>query len=523
MLTPAFPTNEAERLVALRALAILDTLPEVRFDRITAFARELFQVPIALISLIDHDRQWFKSKAGLDVPQTPREVSFCGHAILYPGVFVIEDATTDPRFCDNPLVTGKPFVHFYAGMPLKSRDACIGTLCLFDHKPRHFDEHNRDLLTRLAAWAERELTFLGELQITALRLEDQARLEAVLEGIVEGVVTSDLSGRIETANAAAGGIFRCDREEILGRNINELLPERDRSKHGEYMRGLNQQPDPLTRNGMEVTGQRCDGTEFPAEISFSRINLGARQIYSGILRDISERKELERAKSEFVSTVSHELRTPLTAIVGALGMLESELAGPLPEQVREFVAMAQRNSVRLSSLVDDILDIEKLQSAQMSFKLEMIDIAGLLAQVVDLNQGYASHHNVRLELDVAQSLPMIRIDQHRMVQVLTNLVSNAIKHSPEGEVVFVRAIEGGGQVSVGVEDHGAGIPEDFRAQVFERFSQADSTDARKANGTGLGLHIAKALVEHMAGEISFETISGTGTIFRVCFPVASAL
>lgn len=515
MLTPPSPPNEAGRLAALKTLKILDTPPEQRFDRITALARNLFQVPIALVSLVDHDRQWFKSRAGLDATETPRSVSFCGHAILTEELFVIEDATADERFRDNPLVTGPPFVRFYAGVPLNAGGFRVGTLCLIDQQPRRFGDRDRGLLKGLAGWVETELTILNELQTMAIRLESQARLEAVLEGIAEGVITSDPAGDIQTANSAAARILGYAPEELLGRNLREFLPDRDRAAHVEYMRRLNQRPDPLLRSGMETTGLRRDGTEFPVELSFSRLNFDGRRLYSGILRDISERKAVERMKSEFVGTVSHELRTPLTAIIGALGVLESDLAGAIPEQARGFVAIAIRNSERLASLVDDILDLEKLQSDRMPFELEAVAVASLLAQVAELNDGYARRHGVRLEREELAGVPAVRVDRQRMLQVLTNLISNAIKHSPQGEAVRLSAAREGGRVRIRVEDRGPGIPEAFRARIFQRFAQADSSDTRKLGGTGLGLHIAKELVERMSGEIGFESGIGTGTVFWV--------
>lgn len=158
MQTPATPDNERLRLDALRRMAILDTSAEERFDRITRMARNMFDVPISLVSLVDEDRQWFKSCCGLPVPETPRDISFCGHAILGDDLFVVEDATRDLRFADNPLVSGDPHIRFYAGSPLQIGEGYkLGTLCIIDRKPRLLDERQRDLLTDLAGMVEREL------------------------------------------------------------------------------------------------------------------------------------------------------------------------------------------------------------------------------------------------------------------------------------------------------------------------------------------------------------------------------
>jgi len=172
MIEPLIPSDEKERLAALRQLRILDTPDEERFDRITRIARDLFQVPTALISLVDAHRQWFKSRTCLDAHETSRAVSFCGHAILGTDAFVVENALADPRFADNPLVTGPPGVHFYAGMPLRSvTGKALGTLCLIDDKPRRFAAADVARLRDLAAWAERELNLFVEIEsaITEMR------------------------------------------------------------------------------------------------------------------------------------------------------------------------------------------------------------------------------------------------------------------------------------------------------------------------------------------------------------------
>ncbi|MHB8667392.1 MAG: GAF domain-containing sensor histidine kinase [Burkholderiales bacterium] len=522
MLTPLFPANEAARLAALRALKILDTPAEQRFDRITAFAKDLFQLPIALVSLVDQDRQWFKSRAGLDASETPRSVSFCGHAILAAEVFVIEDATIDERFRDNPLVTGAPFVRFYAGVPLNAGGHRVGTLCLIGHQPRHFGERDRGLLKGLAAWVERELTILGELQTMAIRLESQARLEAVLNGIADSVITNIPGGEIQTVNRAAGEMFRCEPESLIGKNIRDLVPERDRVAQDEYTNYLEQLPDPLVRAGMEATGLRSDGSEFPAEISFSRINLDGRRIYSGILRDVSERKRIDTMKSEFISTVSHELRTPLTSIRGALGLVTGGVVGEIPEKARVMIDIAHANSERLVRLINDILDIEKIEAGKIALELRPVELQSLLERAVADNAGFAAEHKVRFEIRGSIPQVHVHVDHDRMLQVLSNLLSNAAKFSPPDETVLVSAALIDGRARISVQDRGPGIPAEFRGRIFGKFAQADSSDTRKKGGTGLGLSITKAIVESHGGTIGFDAAADRGTVFRFDLPVRSA-
>lgn len=523
MLTPPTPQNEAARLATLHGLQILDTPPEQRFDRITAFARDLFLVPIALVSLVDRQRQWFKSRAGLEATETPRAVSFCAHTILSDDLFVVEDATTDERFRDNPLVTGPPFVRFYAGVPLTAGGFRVGTLCLIDHKPRRFGERDRALLKGMAAWVERELAVVGELQAIATRLENQARLEAVLNGIADGVITSDPGGEIQTANPATCEIFGCRLDDLVGKNIRELVPERERAAHDEYMRRLDRLPDPLVRAGMETTGQRRDGSEFPVELSFSRINVNGRRIYSGILRDISERRRVDKMKSEFVSTVSHELRTPLTSIRGALEMVIEGFAGEISKQAREMLDIAHGSSGRLMRLINDILDIEKLEAGEMAFAFEPVLLRDVIETALADNAGLAAAHHVSFVTRGTVPELWVNVDRERILQVLASLLSNAAKFSPAGETVAVSAARTGGHARIAVEDRGPGIPAAFGEHIFGKFAQADSSDTRQQGGTGLGLCIAKAIVERHGGSIGFTSAGSSGTVFFFDLPVRSEL
>lgn len=235
--------------------------------------------------------------------------------------------------------------------------------------------------------------------------------------------------------------------------------------------------------------------------------------------DISARRELDRMKSEFVSTVSHELRTPLTAIRGALGMVMGGMAGDLPDSIVPLLAIADKNSSRLVSLINDILDIEKLDAGRVDLDLQALSLRGLLQQAVDQNLPYASQFGVTLALQ-AGSDATLQVDPDRFAQVMANLLSNAIKHSPRGGEVVVDAVPRDGSVEIGVRDHGVGIPPEFQGRVFQRFAQADASDARRRGGTGLGLAITKALVEQHGGSIAFDTTPGVGTRFHFRLPVS---
>ena len=791
MLEPAIPLDEEKRLAALHALNVLDTLPEERFDRLTRLARHMFGVPIALVSLVDSNRQWFKSCQGLDASETPRNISFCGHAILEDRIFVISDTLLDPRFADNPLVSDAPHIRFYAGAPLKLGDGQrVGTLCVIDTVPHQVDAAQLDALHDLAqcvceelersmqqqraaetalfqarhasiiassddaiisktldgvitTWnlaaekifgyteqealghpmvmlfppdrldeesqivarirrgehvdhfetvrvrkngerfyasinispifdeaghisgastilrdiseqkksqrdfaevsrlseavvngadhliittdtqgvilsfnraAEASLGYRAEelvgkltpavfhdldevvqqaknltesglpvepgfevfvarsrtqargdanewtyvrkdgsrfpvlLTVSALRdqhgeiyaflgiatdisernraaqaqRENETRLAAILDNVLDGIITINERGLIESFSKSAEKIFGYDAAETIGHNIKMLMPEPYHSEHDGYLHNFVQTgKKKIIGVGREVVGRCKNGTTFPMDLAVSEMLLGDKKMFTGIVRDITERVKIARMKNEFISTVSHELRTPLTSIRGSLGLIVGGVAGELPAQAKVFLEIAHKNSERLILLINDILDMEKIEAGKMEFHAQPVKLLPLLQQAVAGNNAYATPFQVSYEL--ADGLPdvTIRVDENRMMQVLANLLSNAAKFSSPGGKVSIAAHCLGSLARITVTDHGIGIEEAFKDQLFQKFSQADASDTRKKGGTGLGLSITKAIVEMMGGSIGFDSEPNVQTTFYVEFPIVN--
>ncbi|MCU4652001.1 HAMP domain-containing histidine kinase [Roseibacterium sp. SDUM158016] len=226
-------------------------------------------------------------------------------------------------------------------------------------------------------------------------------------------------------------------------------------------------------------------------------------------------------KSQFVSIVSHELRTPLTSIKGSLELINSGQLGEIPPRLMPLIAMASKNSQRLAHLIDDLLDLQKIEAGEMKFKRERVNIQGLVADAIAANEGLARKYNVTLGLGAMAETPLfVLADEARLMQVLSNIISNAAKFSFEGGDVVVGCSLEGGKVRIFVRDHGVGIPEGSRDKVFDRFTQLDSSDQRRAGGTGLGMNISREIVEQLSGRIDYESEVGVGTTFFVEFPVA---
>lgn len=912
MQAPDTPQHETLRLKALADTTLLDTPAEPRFERLTALVKQCLHTDIVLVSLIDAERQWFKSRQGLDACETGRDISFCGHAILSDDILEVPDALLDSRFADNPLVTGAPFIRFYAGAPLKFRDQRIGTLCIIEAAPRTLSTDEKLILRKFADAIEQEiadrlqeqaheqlaaselmyrsvlegtrigtwqwnvqtgeaifnerwaeivgytLDELGPIDInTWLKLahpddladsshllqqhfagrlpfydckcrmrhkdghwvwihdrgrviswtaegkplmmygthaditvqkqaelelkssrdqfqvlvdnipgityrckadkdwtmlymsgsidplsgypasdfinnkvrsfasvihpDDQARLEvevdkavtsrrnwllqyrvihksgaihwveergqaeydkngdvvcldgfildineekslkqqllkltSQLPGVVyqyqqwpdgrvafpyasdniikiygvrpeqvrqdasvvfNRIVPADLAGLAQSIDASAVNLsvwqyqYRVLNEQgqirwLSGQAMPERMPDGSTLWHGylEDITNVKQHYLTLERVNKELklSQERLDEASETAQMGFWQANVtsgnlwwspvvykifgldersvpsvaifksmvhpedrdlvaqseqraeqtglhdvvhriiradgsirwvhelakmlpseqGTDHVLVGSVQDVTERIQLQQLKDQFISTVSHELRTPLTAIKGALGLVNSGKLGVVPDAVAKLLFLAQSNTERLTQLINDLLDMEKLVAGKMPFHIEKLAINNELEYAIESIKPYALQHQVDMQI-ITKNNVLVMADSLRLQQVLTNLLSNAIKFSHADAKVTLEAKVSGDQVKVTVTDTGDGIAPEFQPRVFERFAQADGSNLRKATGTGLGLAICKELISQMHGEIGFVSDLGEGTSFFFTLPLWS--
>lgn len=715
------PENETQRLTALRALSILDTPADDAFERLTQLARDLFDVPMALVSLVDEERQWFKSHPGLPICETSREVSFCAHAIAADTPLVIEDAQSDPRFADNPLVTGKPHLRFYAGHPLRPSDSlAVGTLCLISDRPRAFSTRDRQLLASLAGQVDE---LLRQHQMRHTLSQTTRRYEALFNESATGIVRIDLAGNVLSINPFALTMLGYTRAEVLGRNVSMLTPAAIRAEHDQFIARFLAGSDPnVIGRGREVEALHKEGHLVPVHLAVNAIHneqndvveflgiltnlsdvydanhrmhkeqsllkvlhqgitdyqalmsgeqlwtflmealreltdsdyaligevmptsttntlkihaitdlswsdesrhlmeqlrsgdmmltnpnsllgrvfahgdvvitddvyrhakrggfppghpridnyLGA-PIFSGdkligmfaiansqqtlshsllhwlqpftdtcallinLYRQLAEREQAtmdlaaardqaeqaNRAKSEFLSSMSHELRTPLNAIIGFAQLIGKGRREPLSDKQKRQVGQIQKSGQHLLSLINEVLDLAKIESGHIALSIEPIAIESVIEDACSTLEANIEAAGLVLQREPLPAPWWVAADYTRTKQVLLNLLSNAIKYNrPQGSI-RIAVDQRGNDVCVRVTDAGHGIAPERQHELFEPFNRLDAEHGT-IEGTGIGLAITRELVERMQGQIGVTSAPGQGATFWFTLPITEA-
>jgi len=350
------------------------------------------------------------------------------------------------------------------------------------------------------------------------------RHRAILNSAVDGMMVLDEGGTIREANPSVTRLFGYGDEQLVGMHNTALMAKPPRLEDSNaWLRTVDAAGNGGLGGRQEFIGRRADGTTLATDVSVARFDDDGSACYVAVVRDVTERKRIEQMKAEFVSTVSHELRTPLTSIGGSLGLLAAGAAGPLGDKAARLVAIAHSNCERLVRLINDILDIEKIESGKMQFDLRRMAVGPLVERTVAANAAFGEAHSVAVSTHMPSWPIAVLGDPDRLEQLLTNLLSNAIKHSPEGGMVDVRIDATATSARIEVSDRGAGVPADFRERIFHKFAMADNSDSRGRGGTGLGLAIAREIAERHDGSIGFIDRDGGGTTFFVELPLADRL
>jgi PAS domain S-box-containing protein len=331
---------------------------------------------------------------------------------------------------------------------------------------------------------------------------------------VEMLCVAGFDGWFKHLNPSWEAVLGWTAEELMSRPFTEFVHPDDRGSTASERRRLSSGDVTLDFENRYLAK---DGTY--RWLSWRSVAVEERELIYAVARDVEEQKRIEQLKNDFVSVVSHELRTPLTSIRGSLGLIAGGVAGELPAKARSLVDIAAKNCERLVRLINDILDVEKIESGQMGFRLAPVDLAALAGQAIESNRAYAEGYEVGLRIAGTAEEARVWGDADRLLQVITNLISNAVKFSPRGGVVEVAVTCWEGEARVAVTDQGPGVPPEFRQRIFEKFAQADSSSTREKGGTGLGLSISRAIVERHQGRIGFTSEPGVATAFFFDLPL----
>lgn len=567
----AIKMDEIKRLLNLHSYYILDTPPEIDFDQLTDLAAYICATPMAVITLVDEKRQWFKSAFGLAMRETDRSIAFCAHTIQGKEPLVVENASEDSRFSNNPLVTSDFHLRFYLGVPLVSPEGyLLGTLAVMDKQPRKMEHAQiralmvlaNQVMVNLVTHRQRHLSEkvadermkeiiaaeqnIRELKIIEQRLyESEERFKLIAKATADAIWDWNLQTDEVWWNDGIKTLFGYEFED-LERNSASWTSRIHPEDLGQVIKGISDTIDGNNNNWLEeYRFRRSDGTyAYVNDRGFVIRNTEGKAVrmvggmtditaakYAAMeLQQLDEIRSAQRvaelanqAKSNFLATMSHEIRTPISGVIGMVDVLhQTSLKG---YQV-EMIDIIKDSATALLSIIDDILDFSKIESGKLELEAISFSLEQCINNVCVLLDRMAMEKNVELSIFTSHHLPALIIgDELRLRQVLINLINNAIKFSSSIQggkvrlnVHITQKLTKSIVIQFEIIDNGIGMSAQTMRNLFTPFMQADASTSRHYGGTGLGLTITWHLVERMGGEIHVESTPGAGSTFRVNLP-----
>ncbi len=546
--------TEDQRLAALDSYGILDTPQDPVIDGLVAMAAQLLEAPIAAVNLIDAQRQWFKSSIGLDVRAMPLDDSICKFALLESTMMVVPDASLDPRFACNPLVSGAPGLRFYAGALLTTPEGLpLGTLCVLDvqARPQGLSPSQRFALQTLAqqvmdrfeqqhrsdaADAARRAEIEHRLRSSeSARLKGEERYRTVLDSIDVGFCIIEMmydeqgepwNYRVLEVNPAF--VQHTGLKHAVGRTIREMVPSHDIRWSRIYGRvartGLPVRVEQHTANlgrWLDVYAARLGGADSGQVAVFLRDVTEEKARNEALQQLADDLAATNRRQTEFLATLAHELRNPLAPVRTGLDLLR--IGADKPSVLARVRPMMERQINHLVHLVDDLLDLARISSGKVELKMVDVPLTDVLQRAVEMSLPGIEARRHAFRLDIRDRDLVVHADATRLAQVVGNLLSNAAKYTMEGGSIVLEARREESQVRIAVRDNGIGIPAEALPNIFDMFTQVGRHPEQEHGGLGIGLHLVKQMTELHGGSVHAESPgAGQGSAFVIVLPLAQA-
>lgn len=535
---------ESTRINKLHELDLMNKTTEPAFNSIIQLAKEHFDVPISLFSIIDEEKQWFKAKVGLDINETERNVSFCNQTIKSDKLLIIEDATKDARFSKNPYVLDETNIRFYAGAPINIDNFNIGTICIIDTKPRSFSHNDANYLSLLARNIEncikliilskQETKYQNKIKESA---HNDKRAELILQTMHDGLVLQNAQGKIIFSNPRACEILGYSSDELLNASATDDTWEAVNEEGVEISWREHPSMKCLHCNMPvkdEILGvKRPDGERIWLLVSAKPLELDDETVPQHVLVSFvditSEKKAYENVKilktlaqsannvkSAFLSNISHEIRTPLNGVIGCAQAMKATNLDQTQEALIDIIC---QSGGELESILKDIIELSALEMGTTTLECDEIEIGKLYKSIYEDTNKSAHQKNLKFENNYHSNFETYFFgDKKRINQIAQNLLSNAIKFTHFGAVKLEIYIDQSNNLNLIVEDTGIGISDEHKEIIFKSFTQIDASITRAYGGAGIGLSLVSDLVNLMNGEIKLTSELGIGSKFHVILP-----
>lgn len=544
------PENDAERVRILQRYKILNTPSEKAFDSIVALTANIFQVPIALISIIDVNKVFLKANIGMGkVKSTPRKNSLCSFAILSPEITVFEDALKEPCLLANPVITGKLGLKFYAGAPIISHDGfTIGTLCIIDKKPREFSEQNASVLKNLATIVMEQI----ELRLSAIEevnKQVESNIEVALSNKELAATQDELRRTVselsesEVRTQAAIAVARMGIWSVEPLSKKVIFSAQSQKLHGlpnDFILTIDRvilliDPEHRERVSNSLNKSLENNENFNEEYLIHPMNGGGAKWlkssgkncftkngellnFTGTITDITEQKSDEQRKNDFITMVSHEIKTPLTSLKAYIQILSKKFIANEDPFTRDILFKAYSQAKKMGAIITGFLNVSTTESGQIQLDKEHFDLEKLIKEEIEELTLISSSHNIIFTM--TQPI-MVFCDRVKIGQAVNNFLTNAVKYSPYGKEIYVNARTTADTVQVSVKDEGLGIIQSDINRLFERFYRVTNVTTQSISGFGIGLYLCKEIINKHEGNVWVESELGKGSVFYFSLPMAS--